>query len=389
LSINVERLKKNMRYQVYLDWVSKLNDQALLAQLAVYDKDRWVRESAVGKLTDKMLLSNVVTNSKWLDICIAAIGKVSDQTLLHQWAEQDSRAAIRQASVRQLNDDKLLIKLLSAEPSASVRAEIIETLQEKDSLREVALSAYHHEDREQAAQLFTRKNGLGWLFRWADRNRDGAPNVAMAHKALGRRVKALADETDDTKLLKLTLDGEFDTLCAEAARRLNDATMLEQAAMHSRDRRVLRILLAKIEDKSILDRIATCADDRAMRLAALKEIEAKSWQQLFDTATGSGSTVEMLGDVLAALSLFSTVDQQVVGDVQNACLDLIRRGDESRISEMVDLLEGYGDKTLAEDFLNCGQPDLNTAAEKWGNRHGYSLGKSVFGSQRAKWGSSK
>ena len=36
---------------------------------------------------------------------------------------------------------------------------------------------------------------------------------------------------------------------------------------------------------------------------------------------------------------------------------LIRRDGESRIPEMVDLLEGYGDKTLTKDYLNCGQPE--------------------------------
>jgi hypothetical protein len=50
----------------------------------------------------------------------------------------------------------------------------------------------------------------------------------------------------------------------------------------------------------------------------------------------------------------------VIEGVQYACLNLIGRGDESRIPEMVDLLEDYGDKTLAEDYLNCGQPDLHT-----------------------------
>ncbi len=48
-------------------------------------------------------------------------------------------------------------------------------------------------------------------------------------------------------------------------------------------------------------------------------------------------------------------------------------GDESRIPEMVDLLEGYVGKTLAEDYLNCGQPDLGAAGRKWAHRRGYSV----------------
>src|SRR5262249_34291624 len=98
--------------------------------------------------------------------------------------------------------------------------------------------------------------------------------------------------------------------------------------------------------------------------------------------------VEMLGDALAAVSLFPAVQPKAVEGVQHASLHLIRRGDESRIPEMVDLLEGYGDKTLAEDYLNCGQPDLNATAREGAKRRGDAVGSGA-GSHRATWGSSK
>jgi hypothetical protein len=79
---------------------------------------------------------------------------------------------------------------------------------------------------------------------------------------------------------------------------------------------------------------------------------------------------------------------QAVAGVQQATLNMIRRSDESRIPEMVDLLESYGDKTLAEDYLNYGQPDLDAAARKWANRRGYSVGMDT-GSHRATWGSDR
>jgi len=74
--------------------------------------------------------------------------------------------------------------------------------------------------------------------------------------------------------------------------------------------------------------------------------------------------------------------------VQQASLNLIRNGDESRIPEMVDLLEDYGDRRLAEDYLNCGQPDLNAAALRWARRRGYSVMPGM-GSHRATWGSGR
>jgi hypothetical protein len=95
----------------------------------------------------------------------------------------------------------------------------------------------------------------------------------------------------------------------------------------------------------------------------------------------------MLGDALAAVSLFQEQPDAVNG-VQLASLNLIRRGGESRIPEMVDLPESYGDKTLAEDYLNCGQPDLDSAGWKWANKRGYSSSTGA-GSHRATWGSGR
>ena len=129
-------------------------------------------------------------------------------------------------------------------------------------------------------------------------------------------------------------------------------------------------------------------DDRAMRLAAAQKGGAKSWKEIFDAATARGATVQMLGDALSAASLFWQVQPDAKSGVQEACLNLIRRGNESRIPEMVDLLEGYGDKTLAEDYLNCGQPDLNREAHAWANRHGYDTHTGA-GSHRARWGTGR
>ncbi len=88
------------------------------------------------------------------------------------------------------------------------------------------------------------------------------------------------------------------------------------------------------------------------------------------------------------MALFPDVQQDAVAAVQQACLNLIRLGDESRIPEMVDLLEGYGDRTLAEDYLNCGQPDLDAVARAWADQRGYSVGTG-YGSHRATWGSGR
>jgi hypothetical protein len=322
------------------------------------------------------LLAKLAVEAKWLDVRVTAIGEVGDQMLLRQWAEEDAQAAIRQAAVTRIAGDGFLVQRLWTESSAAVHTAIVKTLRKQDSLRDVALTAYHQKDREQALQ------------RLRQRESPVVDVVSTMREALERRLEALDTETDSGKLLALALDGNVDVLRAAAARRLSDPIALEQAALHANDREVLKILLEKLNDKAILSHIAEAADDRPMRLAAARKAGAKSWQHIFDAANAKGATVEMLGDALAAVSLFSEVQREAVKRVQHACLSLIQRGDESRITEMVDLLEGYGDKTLAEAYLNCCQPDLNAAARTWAERRGYTVGADAD-SHRATCGSGR
>jgi hypothetical protein len=356
--------------------VEKLSDQAVLAKIAVEDTVWEIRYAAVGNknLTNQTVLAEVAVEDVVWRVRVAAIGKVTDWTVLRQWFEKCPQAAIRQSAVVGIMDDGFLVSCLAAEPSDAVRTTMIETLHGKEALCTVALTAYHQHNRELALRLLKEKF------------KDPAADVAAAHNQLKSRVTALTAETDNNKLLELALKGEFDVLRSAAARRLTDPVVLEQIALQADDRIVLKIVLAKLEDKEILNRLASNASDLPLRLAAAKKSGSKSWQDIFSVATARGAGEQQLGDALAAVSLFPAVQDDAKYGVQQACLNLIRRGDESRIPEMADLLEGYGDKTLAEDYLNCGQPDLDSAGRSWANKRGYNIGKGS-GSHRANWGS--
>jgi len=202
---------------------------------------------------------------------------------------------------------------------------------------------------------------------------------------LHKKISEIEAESNQDVLLNLALSGKYDNICFFAVKKLSDQNFLANVAMKSHDRNVTRIAINKIVNKDMLDKVSKGASDNAVKIAANIKLGVNSWDELFQDASESNYSVKEVGDVLAAVSLLP--DQVNIGSlVTEACLTLIRNGDESRIPELVKLLHTYGDVNLVEDYLNCGQPDLDDAGRIWANNHGYEI-ETGAGSNRARWGS--
>jgi hypothetical protein len=63
----------------------------------------------------------------------------------------------------------------------------------------------------------------------------------------------------------------------------------------------------------------------------------------------------------------------------------IKLGIEDSEERLANLLMVYGDKTMAEDYLNCGSSALDAAGRNWASAHGYRIHTGP-GSHRAAWG---
>ncbi|MBK8180455.1 MAG: hypothetical protein IPK67_16495 [Planctomycetes bacterium] len=352
-----------------------LTDQSLLAKIAIEDQSAMVRDTAVEHLTDQACLEKVASSAKSLRLRITAISKVTRPDALCRWATEP-QAAIRQAAVKGIRDDAWLLKRLTLEPSSAVREEIVDTVSRAESLVEVGTTADSEFDRLRA------------LTRLREAVLDAAQTVELAHKAIAAQVAALATQPDGENVLPLALEGKFDVVRAAAARRITTPALLESLGAQTRDRAVLAIVLTRMDDPAALNRLSTSAADRAMRIAADRKSGQQTWEEIFHAATVGGSDESALGDALAAVALFAEKQADATVGVVQACLNLIRRGNESRIPEMVDLLEIYGDQSLAEDYLNCGQPDLYGAGVAWAHKRGFDVGQGN-GSNRAAWGSNR
>lgn len=64
---------------------------------------------------------------------------------------------------------------------------------------------------------------------------------------------------------------------------------------------------------------------------------------------------------------------------------LIRIGQNDTVDPLVTALERFGNTTMAEIYLNCGQPRLEKAARRWARDHGYIVVPG-FGAAEEGWG---
>jgi hypothetical protein len=162
---------------------------------------------------------------------------------------------------------------------------------------------------------------------------------------------------------------------------LNDQTELLNITKNNTILSVRQRAFKKLDTNS-LDDISNNATDPVIIIAARIRLGQMSWDEAFSGKMDINGTLD---DVISAVTFIDT-PQPTSSDVAKACFIVIRKGDTSKIPELINLLNRFGDKTLAEVYLNSGNEKLVNAAKSWGKDHGYNIVTS-YGSNRASWGS--
>jgi hypothetical protein len=139
--------------------------------------------------------------------------------------------------------------------------------------------------------------------------------------------------------------------------------------MASRDHKVLSFAFLLLNDIPALTELSDKACDPVARLIAAHKI-GRPWRAIFRAASADA---RLLRDAISALVLFPTDDAATKSAVDDLCFQLIRRGDETFIPELRTLLELYGDKSLAQSYVNSGDPKLNSAGSIWATKHGFRI----------------
>jgi hypothetical protein len=359
-------------YSIRMEAIEKIDNQNVLAMIVIEDEDVRIRKSALLKTNDQKAITEIILKCMDVEITDSAWIKLNDQSILMSLADTVEAAGIRIRAVYKINNDDFLLKRSINDISASVREAAVEQIKSEEKLTEVAINSYYVDLRELAASRVSEKIFL-------DR-------IRQNHEDLRKKIAGIKAELNQDLLYNLALSNQYEVICITAVNKLIDQTLLASVSIKSQDRNVTRIALSKIDKKEMLEKVSNGASDNAVRIAATIKLGQKSWDQIFSNESKSDYSLKAIGDFLAAVSLLP--DQVDIGNlVTEACLTLIKNGDESRIPELVELLHTYGDVNLAEDYLNCGQPDLDGAGRVWANNHGYNIGTGA-GSNRARWGSS-
>lgn len=222
------------------------------------------------------------------------------------------------------------------------------------------------------------------------------------------RIRAVNKLTDQNKLYEIALNDNYyrvryaamkhlsqsllAKITTESTRKgdrlkavylINDQIELMNIAQNNNNWDVRKEAFKKLNDKS-LDILSREAKDPALVLSAKIRLGHINWKSAF---SGAGSSSGKLGDVIGAAALVDS-PQPSSYDVVSACHKYIRQGDASRIPELINLLNRFGNVTLAEDYMNCGQSTLSDAGCAWGRAHGYKC-TTGRGSHRVRWGSEK
>jgi hypothetical protein len=298
---------------------------------------------------------------------------MTDQQLLSRLASEPPAAAIRLAAVALVTNDDFLLSRSRLDISDAVRTAAVDAIKQETYLVRVIIENDIEAQREAARRRVNDPMLLKQI------------NVADQQRAA--KLASIKNQTNNDKLAEVALHGEFDLLRLEAARQLNQQEALGKVSSETKDREVCKIVFGKLTDQKVLLVVSANSSDNAVRIAASIKSGQTTWENVFDKASAKGAGLVAIGEALAAVDLFPEQAGAKEGVVQ-ACLNFIKQGDETRIPELADLLDLYGDVSLTEDYLNCGQPDLDVAGRKWAGNHGYDVG-SGNGSNRATWGSNK
>jgi hypothetical protein len=353
-------------YLLRIRALNKVNDQDILFGVALNDKIFEVQTAAFNKITDQNLINRLAIESKEKGLKMMATNKVIDQNILFKVIlEATDNTELQLMAINKVTDQNILFKIVLETSNDIVQTAAFNKIIDQNLINRIAVESIESKLRLKAINIVIDQN---ILYKIALLDVDYDNYVAAMKRLTQSQLAKLVTEAKDLKRKSKVID------------LLNDQIELMNIAQNNNNWDVRQAAFLKLNNNSLYI-ISRETKEPANKLAAKIRLGLINWSEIF---SGLNSSAETLGDVIGAAALI-LYPQPTTSDIVSACHTFISRGDASRIPELINLLNRFGDVTLAEDFINCGNEVLFNAGANWGKAHGYEI-QTGDGSHRVRWG---
>jgi len=117
-------------------------------------------------------------------------------------------------------------------------------------------------------------------------------------------------------------------------------------------------------------------------LAAMKD--AKS-----DTRQAAASALVEINDPRVTNALLDALKEHDIPVIASTYFFFIHHGEPGSQDALIQALDTYGNKSMAETYLNCGNGKLEQAGANWATRNGYKTTANSIGGASTRWGSAR
>ena len=299
--------------------VNQMTNQNALAKLACTDKDSAARKAALRIISDPAGLGRVACDAKESDVRWLAINRVTDSGVLMKVARQNTGW------------------------DGYLNAAAVERLNDQTALFQLA------------------RDATNWPGLWTVRNH------------------ATSKLTDQNALATVACEEHEPQICHTAVRGLTNQELLVKVILHGGDFSAVRKQAFNKLDPVHLTALAARTKDQAEVLASKIKLGELNWDQVFgpESLNTNGP-----GNIVGAAALVNRPKPDT-NAVVVVCHRLATQDPGARWPELVDLLNRFGDRALAEDYVNSSESELRFFGARWADNHGYHQAGGLYpGSKR-------
>lgn len=331
-------IAKNSSFSWEADAVSKVTDQALLADIAKTARCKTIRMAAAVRLTDNALAQTMFSNIAENDILDStkAISQVTDQILLAGIAKTGSRGSLRIAAAARLIDKALaqsiFFDIAQHDAFEKIKTEATWNLTDQAMLASLAISTSSESVRLAATRMIEDQVALAGVAK--------RPSASIAV------LEGIADQTLLADVAKMAYSGG---IRLAAANKLTDkaiaqtiyADVAENGHWQQRDEAV-----QLLTDQGLLAEVAKRSSTTKVRL------------QVADKLTDKALAQRIFADIAKKDDSYSGAAEKITDQILLA--DVANRADSIKVR--IQVAEKLTDKALAQRIF----ADI-AIAEPWGH----------------------